>query len=78
MSAAPVVRCLKRVTDLDGKTINFMIPSGDRRRPPEFIPVAQVPPFEGAEAWFELQKLHTKPWSTWKVLRQVEKPGYVA
>ena len=73
MPPAPVVRRLKRVTDLDGKTINFMIPSSDRRHPPEFVPVAQVPPFEGKEAWFELQKLHTKPWPTWKVLRQVDK-----
>lgn len=76
MPQSIIVRCLTRVTDLEGRTLNFMIPSSDRRHPPQFIPPGQVPDFEGKEAWFELQKLHIKPWSTWKVVRQVDKPAH--
>ena len=78
MSKPTVIRRLKRVTDLEGRTLNFMIPTSDRRHPPEFIPPDRVPEFEGKEAWFELEKVHTKPWAFWKVLRQVDKPAHEA
>lgn len=69
------IACLKRITDQEGRTLHFMIPSSDRRRPPEFIPRSRTPEFEGDEAWFELEKVHAKPWAFWKVLRRVEAPA---
>jgi hypothetical protein len=60
-----------RRADLDGKTLYFMIYSGSRNRPHKFfrpgVPPL-IPPFEGASAWFEVERNHR---GEWKFLRQV-------
>jgi hypothetical protein len=78
MPKTTVVRRLQRITNHDGGTLHFMIASSDRRHPPQFISSDQVPAFEGREGWFELEKIHAKPWPFWKVLRQVEAPTRAA
>lgn len=75
MPKTTVTRRLRRVTDHDGRTLHFMIPTSDRRHPSEFLSCDQVPDFDGDEAWFELEKIHAKPWAFWKVLRRVEAPA---
>jgi len=54
-----------------GDTLHFQIMGRDR---PEYLSVSEVPPFEGEEAWFELERIRGPVWMTWKVLRQVESP----
>jgi hypothetical protein len=63
---------VERSTDRDGRTLFFMVRSGSRSRPHKFFfpgRPPEVPPFEGASAWFEVEKTHR---GEWKFLRQVE------
>ena len=60
--------------DLEGRTIYFLIPSGDRRKPPQFIDIEDVPdPWNGA-GWFECERIRKGPWLKWRALRRVD-PG---
>jgi len=45
-----------------------------RRHNVTFVNVEDVPEFDGEEAWFEMEKIQAKPWSYWRVVRQVEAP----
>ncbi|MGA0603879.1 hypothetical protein ACO2Q3_24445 [Caulobacter sp. KR2-114] len=58
-----------RRTDLEGRTLYFMIYSGSRRRQHTFFEPSQVPAFEGASAWFAIERDHRGGWT---FLRQVE------
>lgn len=40
-----------------------------------FIDEEDVPPFEGQEAWFEVEQVSAKPWPFWRAIRQVDEPG---
>lgn len=65
---------LRRVRLLEkdgGATVYFIIIGTSRA---EFLEPENVPPFEGEEAWFELERVRGRVWMTWKVLRQVEEP----
>lgn len=62
---------LERRTDLDGKTLYFMTPSGGRRHPAEFLDPQDVPDFEGDAATFELERFHKGPWLKWRAVRRV-------
>ncbi len=55
-----------------GGTLYFIVHAGRR---PEFLTPELVPEFEGEEAWFEIERSRGPVWSTWKVLRQVERPA---
>lgn len=68
------VALLQRVRLMEkdgGGTLHFQIMGASR---PEFLPRAEVPEFEGEEAWFELERIRGPVWMTWKVLRRVENP----
>ena len=73
MSALKTAR-LERRTDGEGRTLYFMIPSSDRRKPPAFVDPEDVPPFEGAAAWFEVERVRRGPWLKWRAVRRVEGP----
>lgn len=65
---------LRRICLLEkdgGDTLSFQI-LGTKR--PEFLSPSEVPPFEGDEAWFELERIRGPVWMTWKVLRQTTEP----
>ncbi|KQY28289.1 hypothetical protein ASD38_16530 [Caulobacter sp. Root487D2Y] len=75
-------RDVKRLTrvrlyaDPESKTLFFTTPgggSGNSRS--TFIAPDNVPPFEGEEAWFEMELVEGKPWSFWRAVRQVEPPA---
>jgi len=60
-----------RRTDLEGKTLYFMIYSASRSRPHKFFSPGEpphIPPFEGPSAWFEVERTSR---GEWKFLRQV-------
>lgn len=72
------VALLRRVRLMEkdgGGTQHFQIMGHGR---PEFLSKAEVPDFEGEEAWFVLERIRGQVWMTWKVLRQVadEKTGW--
>jgi hypothetical protein len=50
----------------------FFIRPGSRRRPWKFFDGAEVPPFEGACAWFEIERKGGR----WIFLRQVPPPAW--
>jgi hypothetical protein len=60
---------VERRTDLNGKTLYFMIRSGSRSRSHKFFAPYAVPAFEGAEAWFTVQR---DRWGDIKFLARVE------
>lgn len=60
-----------------GKTLMFTFPGGTRRAHRSvcsFISPERVPPFEGEDAWFEVEEVSGKPWSFWRAVRQVAPP----
>jgi len=66
---------LKRVRFLEkdgGATAYFKVEGPGR---PDFLGPGDVPPFDGEEAWFELERVRGRVWMTWRVLRQVEEPS---
>ena len=74
MPFRPRIAKLVRVTDLDGRTLHFMIPGTDRRHVAEMVARDRVPEFEGETAWFEmvLERVPGCPWPRWRVIRRVE------
>lgn len=66
---------LERRTDGVGRTLYFMIPSSDRRKPPAFLDPEDVPAFEGEAAWFEVAQVRRGPWLKWRAVRRVEEPA---
>jgi len=73
---AQILKCqVHRRTDLEGKTLYFMIYSGSRSRSHRFFRPGtppHIPPFEGASAWFEVERGHR---GEWRFLRQVTGTG---
>lgn len=63
---------IERRTDIAGKTLYFMIKSGSRSRQHKFFEPDEVPDFDGASAWFEIEPRGGR--AHWKVLRQVQPP----
>lgn len=55
----------------DQTTARFFVRPGSRNRPWIWLNPAEVPPFDGAAGWFELERIQGR----WKVLRQVSAPG---
>lgn len=57
-------------------TLHFTFPGAIKstRSSVTFIKREDVPPFEGDEAWFEVEQVAGKPWSYWRAVRQVEPP----
>ena len=77
MPFLPRIAKLTRVTDREGRTLQFTTPSLARGRCPlDFIDKERVPDFEGDEAWFEMVKVREPncPWPRWRVIRRVEPP----
>lgn len=77
MAKPPIRRSAKvtRVVDLEGRILSFTTPAYRRQRCPlEFLDKENVPDFDGAAAWFELERVTAVPWSYWKAIRQVEAP----
>ncbi len=70
---------LFRVTHPDGSTVMFTTKHGGKtgRSPLQFFDVAQVPAFEGGEAWFEVERVKGGS-RIIRVVRQVEGPGEIA
>lgn len=75
MPAHKTIARLERRTDLQGRTIYFMLPSSDRRKPPAFVEPADVPPFDGDAAWFELERVKSGPWLKWRAIRKLDRPA---
>ncbi|WP_293400933.1 hypothetical protein [Phenylobacterium sp.] len=76
MKGARTIAKLRRIrlSPMDGgDTLHFQIMGRDR---PEYLSVPEVPPFEGEEAWFELERIRGPVWMTWKVLRQTTEPQW--
>lgn len=73
MPARKIAR-LERRTDGAGRTLYFLVPSSDRRKPPAFLDPEDVPAFEGEAAWFELLQVRRGPWLKWRAVRQVDAP----
>jgi len=42
-----------------------------RRNTVAVIHKDRVPEFEGYEAWFEIERVHAKPWPYWRAIRQL-------
>ena len=69
---------LTRITCPDGeglRTLHFTFEGGQRRSSRarcSFIEPADVPAFDGEEAWFEVEEVIAKPWPFWRAVRQVE------
>jgi hypothetical protein len=61
---------LTRIADLEGKTLCFMIYLGSRDRGWKTFQPEQVPPFEGKEAVFEIDRAK----GGWRFVRQVLEP----
>lgn len=68
---------LTRVAVLD-RTLHFTYRGGTRHGNSAvgFVKAEHVPPFEGDEAWFEMELVEGKPWSFWRAVRQVEAPAH--
>lgn len=78
---SPPTRIVKltRATCNRGVTLFFTYAGGERRRGNSrsgFIDPEHVPPFEGDSAWFEIERVHAKPWGFDRAIRQVEKPAH--
>ena len=71
------VKKLTRVSHL-GRTLHFTFRGGSGRGNSVhgFVKAEDVPPFEGDEAWFEMEMVAAKPWSFWRAVRQVEPPAH--
>jgi len=70
---------LTRMTAVVGgqrSTLYFTFPGSTKsaRSSVTFVKREEVPPFEGDEAWFEVEHVEGKPWSYWRAVRQVEPP----
>lgn len=70
---------LTRMTALIGArrtTLCFTFPGATKSARSSVTHVSRehVPPFEGDEAWFEVEMVQAKPWSYWRAVRQVEPP----
>lgn len=52
-----------------GGTLYFVVHAGRRN---SYLSPEEVPDFDGAEAWFELERVPGRPWATWRVLRQLK------
>lgn len=48
---------------------------GNRRNKTTFLLAEQMPEFEGARAWLEVERVPAVPWAYWNALRQVEPPA---
>lgn len=73
---------LKRVRQAGGagpqRTLHFTFEGHTRkssRARCSFIDAERVPPFDGDEAWFEVEQVRAKPWPYWRAIRQVEAPA---
>lgn len=73
MPTSTIVARLERKTDLEGRTIYFMLPSSDRRKPPAFVEPEDVPAFDGDAAWFELERVKRGPWLKWRAIRKLDR-----
>jgi len=71
-----LTRHRERHGELSSRTLYFTFPGGRRssRSQVTFVSAENVPPFEGEEAWFEMELVAGKPWSWWRAVRQVEAP----
>lgn len=74
------VALLTRVRAQDGTTLHFTMPAKTQRRrcPLEFLEPANVPEFEGEQAWFELERVSARPWAYWRAVRRVDPPAWAA
>ncbi len=55
-----------------GQTYRFFIRPGSRSRPWHWFAPADVPEFEGREAWFECERIK----GGWRVIREVQAPNH--
>jgi hypothetical protein len=69
---------ITRVNDRSGNLLYFRLDGlgGPGNSRYSFVDPAIMPPFEGDEAWFEVERVHARPWSFWKPVRQVEPPAW--
>lgn len=61
-----------------GKTLMFSFEGGtgrNERSRNSFIDQDRVPPFEGEDAWFEVEQVSSTPWPYWRAVRQVNPPA---
>jgi hypothetical protein len=65
---------VQRLTDMDGKTLSFMVYLGSRRRGWRTFRPEAVPPFEGETAVFEVDIRQ----GVWTFVRQIAPVGPVA
>lgn len=65
------IATLTKVTAGDGTLLHYTMPAHVRRRLLDYIPIADVPPFEGESADFEMVKEPGKPWPRWRIIRRV-------
>lgn len=72
-----LTRHRERAHDPTSRTLYFTFAGGLRARRSRvtFVDPEHVPPFEGEEAWFELELVAAKPWSQWRAVRQVAAPA---
>lgn len=54
-------------------TDDLPTPRGRRSRT-TFIDARYVPPFEGDEGWFLMERVKATPWDYWQAVEQVEPP----
>lgn len=69
------VALLQRFRDLDGTTLHFTFDGGQRRShrgTVSYIDPILVPHFDGEAAWFELERVQSKPWPYWRAVREVD------
>jgi hypothetical protein len=75
VSRTRIVR-LTRAKSLTGVTLFFTYEGGAGRgnSRSSFIQPEHVPPFEGDSGWFEIERVHARPWGFDRVVRQVDPP----
>lgn len=81
MARQPETRIAKLMRQVSGNkegscyftTDDLPTPRGRRCRT-TFIGGEHVPPFEGDEAWFRVQRVTAVPWNYWIAVEQVEPP----
>lgn len=68
-----------RQRDNDGATLHFVFTGWTkraRRSTTSFIAKDNMPAsFTGERGWFEIEKVHAKPWPFFRALRQVDPPS---
>jgi len=67
---------LTRAKSHDGVTLHFTYEGGGGRgnSRTSFIAKDHVPPFDGDTGWFEIERVHCKPWGFDRAIRKVDPP----